>query len=136
MYCPPEDDRTYTQTASAWYGYDSGTLANNSAGTISKTYTHSSTKSLTTTVSSELQISANYVVAQVNAKLGLSTAIQASYTKSEAFTVTAPAHTTVKYKDGILKRTIRVKWDHTYSNCTVKTVTNFAYLADNYSEAS
>ena len=135
-YCPPEDDRYYKQTASSWYASDSGTLVNKSAGTISKTYTHSSTHSLSTTVDADLGVSVDFVVASVNSKLHITATKTASYTTTTRFTVTAPAHTTVTYRDGILKRTIAVTWNHTYSNCTVKTVHGYAHLADNYSVAS
>lgn len=136
IYCPPEDDRYYQQTSSAWYAADSGTLINNSAGTISKAYTHTSNHSLTTTVAADLEVSVDYVVGHVNTSLNYSTSHTASYTTTTMFTVTAPAHTTVHYTDGILKRTILITWNHTYSNCTVKTVKDYAYLADNYSVAS
>ncbi|MFI0944381.1 hypothetical protein [Streptomyces sp. NPDC021020] len=136
IYCPPEDDRYFQQTASSWYASDSGTLVNNSAGTITKTYTHTSNKSYSTTVAGDLGMSIDFVVASVNTKLNVSTSREASYTTTTTFTVTAPAHTTVSYRDGILKRTILITWYHTYSNCTVKTVRDYAYLADNYSVAS
>lgn len=138
-YCTPADQRYYQQTSSAWYAYDAGTLVNTSAGTISKTYTHTSTKTLTTTVAGDLGMSVDFVVASVNTKLNISASNTASntatYTTTTTFTVTAPAHTTVSYTDGILKRTIFITWNHTYSNCTVKTVKDYAYLADNYSVA-
>jgi hypothetical protein len=136
IYCEPYDVRSYTQTSSVWYASDSGTLANNSGGTISKAFTHSSNQSLGSTVSAEVGASVSTVVAEVNAKLGVSVAVTASYTTSTTFTVTAPAHTTVTYRDGILKRTYSVKKVHTYSNCAQATTYGTAWLADSYSVAN
>ncbi len=133
--CDVYDSRTYTQISSAWYAFDSGTLANKSAGTISKTYTHSGTASLSTTVSAEVGAKVSTVVAEVNAKLGVSVSATASYTRSTSFTVSAPPHTTVTYKDGILTRTYSVKRVHTYSNCQQRTSYGTVKAADNYSTA-
>jgi hypothetical protein len=134
--CDVRDSRTYTQTGLTWYRYDSGTLANSSAGTISKTFTHTFTASLTTTVSAEVGLSVSSVVAEINTKVGVSVAVTASVSSSTSFTVTAPAHTTVSYKDGIAKRTYSVKRVHTYSNCHQATTYGSVVAADNYSVAS
>ena len=135
-YCDPGDSRTYTQVSTSWYRYDGGTLSNGSAGTISKTYTHSSNASLTTTVSAEVGAKVSTVVAEVNAKLGVSASVTASYTTSTSFTVSAPPHTTVTYKDGILIRNFSIKHVHLYTNCTTGTTYGTAKVADNYSRAS
>lgn len=134
--CEVHDNRTYTQTSLTWYKFDSGTLVNNSAGSISKAFTHTFSASLTTTVSAEVGLSVDSVVAEVNAKAGVSVAVTASVSSSTTFTVTAPAHTTVSYKDGIAKRTFSVKKVHTYSNCNQATTYGSVVAADNYSVAS
>ncbi|MEU5253220.1 hypothetical protein [Streptomyces longwoodensis] len=134
--CEVRDSRTYTQTGLSWYQYDSGTLVNSSAGTISKTFTHTINASLTTTVSAEVGLSVSGVVAEINAKVGVSVAVTASVTRGTTFTVTAPAHTTVSYKDGIAKRTYSVKRVHTYSNCHQATTYGSVVAADNYSVAN
>lgn len=115
---------------------DAGTLANNSGGTISKAFTHSSNQSLSSTVSAEVGASVSTVVAEVNAKMGVSVAATASYTTSTTFTVTAPAHTTVTYRHGILKRVYSVKKVHTYSNCGQATTYGTASMADSDSVAN
>ncbi|KQX59420.1 hypothetical protein ASE09_03845 [Streptomyces sp. Root66D1] len=83
----------------------------------------------------EVGLSASAVIAEVNAKFGISSSVTASYTTTTAFTVTAPAHTTVSYKDGILMRAYNVKRVHTYSNCTTSTTYGKILAMDNYSEA-
>ncbi|MFE0778488.1 hypothetical protein [Streptomyces sp. NPDC058861] len=134
-YCQPHDQRTYTSTGNSWYSYDSGTLKNTSGGTISKTFTHSSNKSKSTEVSAEVGLSASAVVAEINAKYGVSTSVTASYTTTTTFTVTAPPRTTVSYKDGIMQRSYSIKKVHTYSNCTTSTTYGRVLAMDNYSEA-
>lgn len=134
-HCQPHDYRSYTSTGSSWHSYDSGVLNNPSAGTISKTFTHSSNKSKTTEVSAEVGLTAGAVVAEINAKYGVSTSVTASYTTSTRFTVTAPPRTKVTYKDGILQRSYTVKKVHTYSNCTTRTTYGKVLAMENYSEA-
>lgn len=134
-YCEPQTTRSYRQTSFSWYAYDSGTLNNTSSGTISKSFTHTANKSFTTTVSSEAGASASLVVVEINAKLGLSVAVTASYTTSTTFKVTAPPHTTISYKDGIARRIFTISVVQTYSNCNKATRTGSAQVADNYSEA-
>ncbi|MEU8433875.1 hypothetical protein AB0F18_13310 [Streptomyces sp. NPDC029216] len=134
-YCQPHDQRIYTATGTSWFSYDSGTLKNTSGGTISKTFTHSATKSKSTDVSAEVGLTVSGVVAELNAKFGVSTSVTASYTTSTAFTVTAPAHKTVTYKDGILQRSYSVKRVHTYSNCRTSATYGRVLAMENYSEA-
>lgn len=135
-YCSPTDTRTYTQTSAAWYASDSGTLRNGSAGTITKSFTHTANRSLTSTVSAEVGAKVSIVVSEINAKLGVSVSVTAAYTTSTTFTVTAPAHTTVSYRDGILKRAYSVKRVRRDDNCVIKTTYGTATMADNYSVAS
>jgi hypothetical protein len=134
--CTAKDTRTYTQTSAVWYASDSGTLVNKSAGTLSQSFTHSSNKSLTSTVSAEVGAKVGLVVSEVTAKLGLSVAVTASYTTSTTFTVTAPPHTTVQYRNGIMKRTFSVKRVLRYEDCSTTTKYGTAVLADSYASAS
>ena len=134
--CDPADKRTYTVIRSSWYAYDSGTLRNRSNGTLSKTYTHSTNKSLNTTKSAEVGGSVSSVVAEINAKFGISVSATASYTTSTSFTVKAPAHTSVSYKDGIKQRTYSVKRVHLDTRCRTSTTYGSVQAADNVSVAS
>lgn len=134
IYCDPYTQRQYTQTAFAWYGFDSGTINNTSSGSVTKSFTHSKALSLGTTVSAEVGVKADVVVAEINEKVGVSVSVNAAYTTSTTFSVTAPAHTKISYKDGIAKRTYHVTVIQTYTNCDQRRTSGTVVAADNYSE--
>ena len=73
---------------------------------------------------------------EINAKGSYSVAKTASYNKTTTLTVTAPAHTTIHYRDGIITRTFRVTRTHTYSNCQQSKKYGTVWAVDNYSTAS
>jgi hypothetical protein len=61
--------------------------------------------------------------------------VTASYTTSMTFTVTALAHTTVHFRNGILRRTYSVKRVRRADNCVVTTTYGTAVVADSYALA-
>jgi len=76
------------------------------------------------------------VVAEVNTKVGVTVSAKAAYTTSTSFTVTAPPHTTVSYRDGIMKRPYSVKRVRRDDGCATTTTYGTAVMADNYSVGS
>jgi hypothetical protein len=131
-WCDPYTTRSYIPAGFEWYRYDSGTVNNNSAATVVKSFTHTFNASLTTTVSAEVGITAGTAVAEINAKLGVSVAVTASVTTSSTFLVSVPPRRTVSYKDGLAKRRYQVKTYTVYSNCHERTTWGSVAAADNY----
>lgn len=135
VYCEPAYTPFHTAAGSRWHAYDAGTLVNRSAGTISRTFTHSRSAAFSTTASAEVGASTKTIVAEVNAKFGISTSETASFTTFTSFTVTAPPWTRATYKDGILVRSHSARAVQTCSNCATRTTCATAQVADNCLEA-
>jgi hypothetical protein len=133
--CDPKVTRSYTNQGLEWYLSDSGTLDNrNSSASTSQSFTYSVSGTLTTTVTAELGVSTKVAVAEVNAKFGVSASVSATISRSQTFTVTAPAHKKIAYRSGIAKRTYRIKKVQVWSNCQSKTSYGYLWAADNYAE--
>lgn len=137
IFCEPVTNRTYKQLSWKWHAFDAGTAKNtNAKATAHKTITHSSNEEYTTTWSGETSLTLKGTLAEINLKLGYSTASKSSYTTTTTFTVDIPPKSTVKYKDGIIERTIRQKTTQTFSNCQQSVKTATVRAAESYSEIS
>lgn len=134
-YCDPHYARSYAKGSFAFTNYDSGTIYNSSGATVTKSYTHSESHSITSTVSAAMTVGVKTLIAEANATVSAGVAYTASYTNSTTFTVSAPPYTNVEYKDGVGVRSITVKEYYIYSNCNTGTP-KYATLrgADNVSE--
>jgi hypothetical protein len=134
-FCAPTDVRTFTSLGATWYAFDSGTLNNRSAGTITQSYAHTTEKSLTTTVSAEVGLKVSALISEVNVKFGLSAAVTAKYSKTTTFTVAAPPHTTIHFRNGILRRAFSVTRVRRDDTCIVTTTHGTAAVADSAADA-
>jgi len=123
--------RTYTPAGIAWYRYDSGSVVNNSAATVTKSFTHTFSASLTTTVSAEVGVEATVAVAEINSKLGISVAVTASVSRSTTFSVSVPPYKAVTYRDGLAKRFFNVTI-HNVSGCHEWDIYGKVFAANNY----
>lgn len=122
IYCSPHYSRKYTQTSWAWYRYDTGVISNTSRkATIHKSISYTFSASVGTTIGAEIGFKAGTAVAEINAKTSYSVTLTTSVTKSESFTVDVPPRTKIRYKDGIIVRTFKVKQVQTFSNCDTRT---------------
>ncbi|MFJ1709865.1 hypothetical protein [Kitasatospora sp. NPDC088346] len=121
--CDPYNERTYTQTGYEWGTSDSGTISNSSGATVSRAIARSASGTASVTVSAEVQASGSVVIAEIQAKLGVSVTASVTLTKTDTFTVAVPAYSTVSYRDGLIKRTYIVTVRHIASNCKVSSTT-------------
>lgn len=128
--CDPKFARTYTSEGYSWVHSDSETVKNTTAATFSRTISYTFAATLSTTVSGEVSVKAGIAVDEVNAKFGVSVSASVSVTKSDSFTVTVPAKTSIRYQSGIIKRKFHVVEKRTYSNCDTKSVGGYLYAAD------
>jgi hypothetical protein len=132
VYCDPGYKRTYKQTSWSWYASDSGKIKNSSKATVHKSISYTFSASLGTTISASIGLSAKTAVAEINAQTSFSVTQTTSVTKSETFSVDVPPHSTITYRDGIVKRTFSVKQVQYFSNCDTRTKTTTVRVGDRY----
>jgi hypothetical protein len=128
--CATAFSRSYTSEGYSWVNADGETIKNSTAATFSRTITYTFTATVSTTVSGEVGVKAGTAVAEVNAKFGVSVSASVSVSKSDSFTVSVPAKTSITYRSGIIKRQFHVVEKTTYSNCDTKSVGGYVYAAD------
>jgi len=128
--CDYKFTRSYTSEGYSWVMSDGETIRNTSSATVSRKITYTIAGSLSTTVSGEIALKASGAVAEVNAKFGVSVSASVTITRQDEFSVTVPAHTSISYRSGIIKRKYHVVEKTTYSNCDTKSKGGYASLAD------
>jgi hypothetical protein len=133
-HCDPTIKTTFRQIQWKWKSFDGGEINNSSKrSSVTKTFQHSRTYSLSSTVEAGSHASLKVLLAEAGVSLKISISGSASFTKGQIFSVTAGPKSNVAFRDGVIQRIIQVKTHTLFSNCDTKDDSSILRAADNYS---